>query len=44
MENERVAKVLRPGKILITLQILNVFPDFKDQQTHDAPDVLLLYS
>ena len=30
------------GEMLITWPILNGFPDFKDQQTHDAPDVLLV--
>ena len=29
-----------PGEMLITSQILNRFPDLKDQQTHDTPDVL----
>ena len=33
---------LGPGEMLITWPILNGFPDFKDQQTHDAPDVLLV--
>ena len=32
---------LSPRETLITWQILNRFPDFKDQQTYDAPDVLL---
>ena len=32
---------LGPGETLITWPILKIFPDFKDQQTHDAPDVLL---
>ena len=33
---------LGPGETLVTWPILNRFPDFKDQQTHDAPDVLLV--
>ena len=33
---------LGPGETLITWPILNGFPDFKDQQTHDTPDVLLV--
>ena len=35
---------LGPGETLITWPILNGFPDFKDQQTHDAPDILLVLS
>ena len=30
------------GETLITWPILNGFPDFKGQQTHDAPNVLLV--
>ena len=32
---------LNPGETLITWTILNGFPDFKNQQMHDTPDVLL---
>ena len=32
---------LNPGEMLITWPIFSGFPHFKDQQTHDAPDVLL---
>ena len=35
---------LGPGEALITWPILNGFPNFKDQQTHNAPDVLLVLS
>ena len=41
-ELRSVCADLGPGGTLITLPILNGFPDFKDQQTHDAPDVLLV--
>ena len=36
-----VCAELSPGEMIIPWPILNRFPDFKDQQTHDAPDVLL---
>ena len=36
-----VCAELSPREMLITWSILNRFPNFKDQQTHDAPDILL---
>ena len=36
-----VCAELSPRETLITWPILNRFPDFKDQQTYDTPDVLL---
>ena len=43
-ELRSVCTDLGPGETLITWPILNGFPNFKDQQTHDAPDVLLVLS
>ena len=41
MELKSVCTELSPREMLITWPILNRFPNFKDQQTHATPDVLL---
>ena len=43
-ELRSVCTDLGPGETLITWPILNGFPDFKDQQTHDALDIFWYYS
>ena len=39
-----VCSDLGPGETLMTWPILNGFPNFKDQQIHDAPEFLLVLS
>ena len=41
MEAKVCCAELSPRETFITWPILNRFPDFKDQQTHDTQDVLL---